>query len=381
MQIAQLNKDRIRQLNEEKDYDWFIAQVGSQSTTKVTPNDVRDSLGFVLYSGDDPLKWAVQNVNGFCLIEPSVYTVGKIKSTKGGTFMARINQSVRLVAGEGDTISIDDGKDIAPVVFRGWDIPASGRSAFMTDSRWGSSFDVSFVDCVIDGYYNHATNTGQMAKWGLMPHLWSGYAARCIFRNIKKEHGIYCHEPKADILLLDCEFSRNGRTGCQFVARETEGGYSFVQLDIVGCTFNDNGLNDGGASITAQGIQHILLTRVKSWIGEDRAFRNLYMKNHPEKTAFSTGHVVNWDEFKDGASRNNPTEIFGLDDCLFSSHEGDGHAPVLEIKNSVKCVIQNRLYVKAGYSNHAAVVGKGMVIDTSNVTWINYNKGKISEAP
>jgi hypothetical protein len=59
-----------------------------------------------------------------------------------------------------------------------------------------------FVDCEVDGGFDHGTQTGAETKWGVFTwavddFVWSGGS----IHNIKREHAIYMHNCLGDVLI------------------------------------------------------------------------------------------------------------------------------------------------------------------------------------
>jgi hypothetical protein len=296
------------------------------------------------------------------ILEDGDHEIGRITRSAGCTVMARNCRMATVKANSGDTISCMDGALLEETLFRGLFIEASGRSAVMTLSE-KPPYRFNFLDCVIDGGYDHATGQGFDSKWGLMIHRWAGWAARCTFRNIKREHGAYIHTPMSDILLYKNVSENLGRTSYQFVGRRTEAGYADIELHVKDCTLKNPGLRDGGSSLTVQGIGTLLVEDSEFLIGQDRQFRDAYMNSHPNQSVFSTGHIVNWDDL----GRCDPTKQVTFKNVNVWSHPGDGQAPCVTVKNADALKIEGRAYVQTGFNSHAFELKQGMPVDISEI--------------
>jgi hypothetical protein len=297
------------------------------------------------------------------VLEDGEYTMGRITQSVGCLIMARNERKAIIRGGSGDTISMMDGARLEETTFRGLVIEGSGRSAVMTLSD-KPPYRFNFEDCTIDGLYDHAARSGRDTKWGLMIHRWAGYAARCLFENIKREHAAYIHTPMSDILLYKNTVRRCGRTAFQFVGRNNEAGYADVEVHVHGGKYEDCGLKDGGSTLTVQGIGTLLVDgNAEFLIGTNRAFRDAYMASHPDMRVFSTGHIVNWSD----KGRCDPTRLVTLKDVNIFSHPGDGNAPCVQVKNADGLSIQGKASIQAGFNRHAFELKYGMNIDLSKL--------------
>ncbi len=340
-----LNQQRIDDLDAREAYE-----IPDTPTRSVEPGE---DIGDLITANSTP---------GMTFIaEDGPHEIGRINKSVGCTVMARNEHQAVITRNTGDSISCMDGSQLAATTFRGLNIECSGRSAVMTLSE-KPPYDFRFEDCIIDGLYDHATGQGADSKWGLMIHRWSGYAARCLFRNIKREHGAYIHTPMSDILLYKNVSENLGRTSYQFVGRRTEAGYADIELHVKDCTLKNPGLRDGGSSLTVQGIGRLLIEDSEFLIGQDRTFRDAYMLR-TGKQVFSTGHIVNWDDL----GRCDSTRQVTFKNVNVWSHPGDGNAACIQIKNADKLKIEGRAYVQTGFNNHAFEISQGMPVDISEI--------------
>jgi hypothetical protein len=82
------------------------------------------------------------------------------------------------------------------------------------------------VDCVVDGLWNAATDTGPTAKWGAHHYDTPNITYRnCVFKNIELEHTDYdhVHGPQTVKISEGCTFKHAGRTARQRVSRISDG--------------------------------------------------------------------------------------------------------------------------------------------------------------
>ena len=363
MPISDLNKARLddilsRELYEIPDTGPVVTLEPGQDISYAIENAPAGGI-IVLKNGDHP-------------------AIGKVKHSAGVTVMAENKSGAKIQGTSGDTMSMNDGALIAHTLFRGLDMQAGGRSMLTTLSDTGSGYDVAFEDCSIDGGWNHDTNTGTdwgpyTGKWGLNPHRWAGYAARCDFKNIRREHGIYCHTPMNDILLYECRFMRNGRTGSQFVGRNGEAGFSPFQLDVISCFYDDNGLGDGGQSLTAGGMRYIHVQDSQFAIGRDRDFRARYMQNHPWENIYGEAHFVNWSD-KGRQDLTDAVEFSGTN--WFYNYPGDGAGTPVMVKNAKEFIASGNLHIIRSESKTAIELGTGMALSPAPDLRVDI-KGKV----
>ncbi len=130
----------------------------------------------------------------------------------------------------GDTIALVQQKRFGYVTFEGLTIEASYRAAVMFYAvEPGQSHDaIRFLDCHIEGNYDHLRKQGADSKWGvygraLRDFEWRGQRGRSTIRDLQHEHAFYLQNPAGDILIENTDASLLGRTFLQVVSRPHEG--------------------------------------------------------------------------------------------------------------------------------------------------------------
>lgn len=340
----------------------------------VSPVAVRGADGAVLYEGPTPLHWCIQDgPAGDVHVEPGVYRVPKIVRTNGGRYIAVGRATITPEQVDGSrgsyTLYLEQGNEGRPLFFHGFDIPPGETCAFTTYAKNGP-YEVSFVDCLIDGGYDHSTETGTMSKWGMIPHVWSGSLIDCTIRNIAKEHAAYPHSISGDVLVRGCRFEGLGRTALQFASRDTEDGYSPYRVTIRDCTIDDVGLNDGGSAITAYGIKELVIRGVKSRIGWREDFREQWKAYHPGRI-FGTGHLAVWED----NGRAQELDGVWLHDYVASSAPGCGSAPSLLLRHQKAVLVSGALHVDAGV--YGSAIEADVVPRWDELTYLKLN-GSVS---
>jgi len=343
MPLTQINQDRITMLEATEDYEVPDQEGVPPAMLSKAIENASDGETIVVEDGDG--------------------SIGRINEcAEGVTVMARNRLGARIKGGEGDTISCMDGARLGEITFRGLYIEASRRSAVMTLSE-KPPYRMNFRDSVIDGGYDHSTNTGADTKWGLMIHRWDGYLDNVALQHIRREHGAYLHTMAGDCLIRNSRLRRNGRTGVQHAGRRNEAGWSPFQMALVDVTVEDNGIGDGGSGITLGGCRSVYLENIQSSIGADGDFVARYMVNHPSKMKFSTGHLVNWDDL----GRQDPVQEFEMvGENWFYSAPGTGASTNVKINSADSLYVDGELHVMRHSSLNAVEIAKGTALSAGD---------------
>ena len=319
--------------------------------------------GVILHQSGDILRWAIENREGPIVVEDGTYRVGKVDQAKGGLVTARNKHGAVIQASNQDTISFPVHGAIQPLTLRGFRIEVSPRAGIINSNKDHAPLDLNIEHCLFDGGYDHSARSGLESKWGMQVYRWRGYAAYCVFENIKREHGIYDHSSVPDEngwhVILECEFRRCGRTGYQHVGRERESGHSDAVLKVTDCVFEDCGLRDGGSHLTIQGVKAAIIKGCESYIGRDEEFAAAWLEANPGEKVFGRGHFVNWPEYHDNdddpdtpnTPSNAPSDLIAFQDWKAWTRPGNyGRAPAMEIKNTTALNLSGRFLVAEPWS-------------------------------
>lgn len=344
---------------------------GGEPDTVVAGTIASDGkTGVMLHQGEDVLRWAVENRPGLTVVEDGLYRLGTVRKAAGGVVAARHRCGARIERNNQDSIAFPEHAAVEPLTLRGLLVDVSARAGLISSNLDPHPLRLNLEHCTFDGMYDHSRRAGPESKWGMQVYRWQGHAAYCRFSNIKREHGIYDHsavpDENGDHLILECEFRRCGRTGYQHVGRTEESGTSDAVLKVTRSTFEDCGLRDGGSHLTVQGIKAAVIKGCESHIGRDVAFAAEYLEHNPGKTAFGTGHFVNWPEWSDGAPRNEPSTLIAFHDWTAWTRpsEGDaryGHAPSMQVKNAKQLQVSGRFWVAEPWGGVSVELGSSVV--------------------
>ncbi|HKX45325.1 MAG TPA: hypothetical protein VJP77_01280, partial [Planctomycetota bacterium] len=250
-----------------------------------------------------------------------------------GTLGARI-----LPAGRSDTISVGGQVPTAHVRFEFLEIHAGERAGVMfydlPDDRSHKGFE--FVDCRIDGGWNHVAKSGSSSKWGVLGHdledfVFKGDSRRASVANIRHEHAFYLQSPRGDLTLEKLDASRLGRTFVQVTARERSGPPGRGLITVRDCDVSDVAIAEGdgykgGAAFTFAGRLAsctILVEDCKYRAGFEPALRALTGPSAP----YGTGALVAWGG-GEAAPMNGMLILRGND---FEFAAGCGDRPVVSI--------------------------------------------------
>lgn len=274
-------------------------------------------------------------------------------ATSGGTrsspILVRGIGEVRIVPGSGgDTISINQQMRCGFVTFEGLTIQCGYRAAVMfykvAEPALHEGF--RFIDCNIEGDWNHIAASGNNSKWGvwgqrLKDFEFKGVRRRAVVRNIRHEHAFYLQNSCGDITIENVDASRLGRTFVQFTARPGDGPVGTGTILVKNCTVEDACISrgddfKGGSAFTLAG-RHLGTT-----IFEGNRYRAGFSSGIQTLTRdgvpYGTGAVVSWD----GRGERNGTLI--LKDNVFEFAPGCGDRAVVSLGGcrEVQIVGKNR---------------------------------------
>jgi len=260
----------------------------------------------------------------------------------GGTSMqpvvVRGRAGARIGTGyDFDTITIAQQYPVGHIRFENFEILASQRAGviFYTPPPDGANRGFEFIDCTIDGGYDHALQAGRESKWGVLGHgladfVFAGRIGRAAVRNIQHEHAFYIQNPRGDVTLENIDGSRLGRTFVQVVAREKEGPPGRGKITVRGCHVEDTGLagrdeHKGGTAFTFAGRLEdctILVEGCRYRAGFNRELTHLTRAGTP----YGTSALVAWD-----GRENRPNGALTLRDNHFEMAPGTGERPLVSI--------------------------------------------------
>lgn len=221
--------------------------------------------------------------------------------------VVRGRNGARIVAGaDHDTIKIAQQYPVAHIRFENLEIHAGQRSGviFYTPPPDGSNLGFEFLDCTIDGGFDHAQQAGRDSKWGVIAHglkdfVFAGRSKRASVHSIRFEHAFYLQNPRGDITLENIDAARLGRTFVQVVAREKEGPPGQGRITVKGCKVEDTGLAQrdnfkGGTAFTFAGRLAdctILVEDCSYRAGFEPELHKLTVNGMP----YNTSALVAWD--------------------------------------------------------------------------------------
>ena len=260
--------------------------------------------------------------------------------SKGGQANAPIQVSgfgARLVnRGDSDTLGIADKVPVGFIHFEGLQIDGGQRAGVMfynlPDNRAHEGFH--FVDCHIDGGYNHAAQEGRNSKWGVLGHdlkdfVFAGRLGRASVKNVRHEHAFYLQNPRGDLTLENIDASALGRTFVQITARPHQGPVGRGTITVRGNHVSDIGLgpwddHKGGSAFTFAGR----LTKCRILVENNTyraGFDPLLKKLTKGRAPYGTGAFVAW---SDNGELNGDLVLSGNS---FEFASGCGDRPVVSI--------------------------------------------------
>jgi hypothetical protein len=343
-----LNQSRIDKLNAQEGYE---VPPADESYVLALGGKLYDPGGNVVDSRID-LKGCVTwyDFHEHPLVVHGSWPGFKInKPVPGGRIIAADRLGSTITGGSGYTLYLEsDG--IGEITLCGFRIAPSSTAGVVTLDQNGP-FLLNFEDCVLDGAYNHATNSGFDAKWGMIMHRWSGYMARTQIMNIKQEHCLYAHTLTGDTLIYDCHMRRTGRTNIQVCGRYHESGYGDAELSIQDCLFEDSGLHNGGSTLTLGGTRRVELKGVTATLGADAAFTDGWLQTHATQytKAMGQGSLVNW---SDKGRQDNVQELH-LEDVVLAHAPNAGTAACAQLKAVDHLHTAGRVEFHHGYNSKA----------------------------
>lgn len=248
------------------------------NVVRITPTSV-DGV-----PAEDPLYEAIENGEAGSTVEmeDGAYKAPHYFTQTNASLVRAIGDNVRIEAGAGATLFFTQPWSCRDITFDGITIEA-GLAAVLTDGKTAEEETdpnhryyerVNFLNCDIDGGFNHATKTGRGSKWGMRLHQWTGSVIQnCHFHNIKWEHGLYYTQGGVlDTLIDQCTFDECGRAGIQEANRheENDGLQAEGELRVRNCSFRRLGLMDGAGAITISGRRGLIwLEKNSVWCTED----------------------------------------------------------------------------------------------------------------
>lgn len=139
-----------------------------------------------------------------------------------------IGEVILQPRGSSDTLSISQDVKNGFISFEGLTLFAGYRAAVMFTQGGGIHEGFSFIDCTINGGYDHAAQQGAASKWGVQAYqlkdfVFLGALREAQIVNIRDEHAFYLHNTQGDVLIQNVRASRIGRTFIQMTSRPHEG--------------------------------------------------------------------------------------------------------------------------------------------------------------
>jgi hypothetical protein len=190
-----------------------------------------------------------------------------------------------------------------------------------------------FVDCAIDGGFDHATGRGLNTKWGVWAHSLAdfqfvGRTRPAEIKNLRNEHAFYLQNCRGDVTIDNVRASRLGRTFLQVTARPGDGPPGVGTVTVRNCVVEDAciAIGDdykGGYAFTIAGRHTgmLIFENNRYRAGFVPALRKLTRPGVP----YGTGAFVSWDGF---GQRNGRLVLRGND---FELAPGCGDRPLVAI--------------------------------------------------
>ncbi len=236
----------------------------------------------------------------------------------------------------GDTIAFVQQKRHGFLIFEGLTIQASYRTAVIFyEVGPGQSHDsIHFLDCHIEGGYDHLRRTGKESKWGvygraLKDFQWRGVRGRSTIHDIQHEHAFYLQNPAGDIRIENVDASRLGRTFLQVTSRIAQGPPGAGKITVRGCKISDVCLAagddfKGGCSLTFAGRHQgtVWLENNQIRTGFDAALSALTNPGEP----YGTGALLVW------APEGEPVSELVLLGNRFEFAPGCGDRPLVSLQ-------------------------------------------------
>jgi hypothetical protein len=256
--------------------------------------------------------------------------------------------------GGGDTIAVAQAMRVGNITFQGILIVCGYRAGvifYKLDDPTKVHEGFHFIDCEINGAYDHLAQQGVQSKWGIWGHslkdfVFKGVDKPAVVRDICHEHAFYLQNARGDITIENVLAQRIGRTFCQFTARPSDGTPGTGTITIRHCIVEDAciaaGDNyKGGAAFTFAGRHDgtVLVEGNRYRAGFAPGIQKLTGPESP----YGTGAFVAWD-YHSGA-----TGKLILRDNDFELAKGCGDRPVVSIGGcrDVQVVGKNR-FVSGG---------------------------------
>ena len=332
-----------------------------------TPDSIR--LGTETIASKNPIADALKRAGPGTLIELAAgdypaFSVGMSKQNewnapiaggnRGQPIVVRAIGAARVVPGSsGDTIAIVQDVPCAHITFEGLTIIAGYRAGIMFYKCGPNQMHEGFrfLDCTIDGEFDHLTGRGRNSKWGVWGHSlkdfeFVGRKRPAVVRNIKNEHAFYLQNAKGDITLDNVQCSRVGRTFIQITARRGDGEPGLGTVSVRNCVIEDACLAmgdeyKGGSAFTVAGRHtgQLIFENNRYRAGFAPGIQKLTSRGAP----YGTGAFVSWNA---GGERNGTLILRNND---FEMAKGCGDRPLVSIGgcNEVQLGV-NRFVAGAG---------------------------------
>jgi len=303
------------------------------------------------HASPNPIAEALQNAAPGALIEvqageyPS-FAVGFAKAaawaaaTSGGTaaqpIVVRAVGDVRVVpTSSGDTLAIAQQRRCGWITFEGLTFVCGYRAGIMFYKCGPNELHEGFrfLDCNVEGGFDHVRGVGNNSKWGVWGHSlkdfeFRGVKRRPYVRSIRQEHGFYLQNPRGDVTIENVDASRLGRTFVQFTSRPGDGAPGVGTITVRNCRVEDACIArgddfKGGSAFTVAGRHEgtLIFERNRYRAGFSRELLGLTREGVP----YGTGAFVSWD------GRGEPSRTLVLEDNDFELAPGCGDRPLVSI--------------------------------------------------
>lgn len=266
--------------------------------------------------------------------------------------LVRAEGRVRLLPrGAQDTLTIGQTRPFSHVRFEGFEIHAGSRAAVMFHRAPanGANRGFHFIDCVVDGGFDHVTDRGLHSKWAFQvwdpdDFVFAGVRRRAVVRNVCHEHAFYVQHPRGDVRIENVDAQRLGRTFLQVTARASSGPPGRGRLVVRGNRIEDTGISGrdnfkGGTALTFAGrleAMEILVesNRVRSGFTPELRWRTL------EGAPYGTAALVAW-----GAGEDQPNGHLILRGNHFEFAPGAGDRPLVSIAATRRATLEGNRFL------------------------------------
>jgi hypothetical protein len=236
----------------------------------------------------------------------------------------------------GDTIAFVQQVPHGHLVFEGLTILPSYRAAvmFYQCAPQQSYASIHFLDCHIEGGFDHLRQRGPRSKWGvwgqgLSDFQWRGLRGRSKVLGIQEEHAFYLQNPRGPIWIENVDARELGRTFLQLTARAEEGPPGRGKVVVKNCRIEDVCLSagdgfKGGSALTFAGRHQgtIWLEGNVVRAGFDPRLHRLSLPGEP----YGTSALAVWD------SEGQATSELVLVDNRFEFAPGTGDRALVSLR-------------------------------------------------